>query len=93
MSSLAFIRGWRWHLNHLISKDRLPFTVAYVASVVFTLLAVLVIRNYILSLLCAVWQLVMVVSYLVSYLPGGQLGLSMLGRSMVRGASASLLPI
>jgi hypothetical protein len=74
--SLAFIKGFKAHLGHLFSKDRLVYTGAYLSSMFFTLYFTLIKKNTILLLLCSLLQMIALVWYVGSYMPGGTSGLS-----------------
>jgi cellulose synthase/poly-beta-1,6-N-acetylglucosamine synthase-like glycosyltransferase len=92
--SFGFLSGWRAHFNHLISESRRAITAAYIGTLFLTLWAVFFVKNYFLTILFLVIQLITVVWYYVSYLPGGSYGLSMFGRGILQSATrGSGLPI
>eukprot|EP01024_Parvocaulis_polyphysoides_P055373 TRINITY_DN5661_c0_g4_i1.p2 TRINITY_DN5661_c0_g4~~TRINITY_DN5661_c0_g4_i1.p2 ORF type:complete len:235 (-),score=20.85 TRINITY_DN5661_c0_g4_i1:415-1119(-) len=73
---LAFsaLRGWKQSFNHMTSKERLPFTAGYIASVLGTLYAAMMMHSYLLSLFCSGIQVIALIYYIVSYFPGGAQG-------------------
>lgn len=71
MTSFAVLRGPLEQARHMFSMQRLPFTSAYLGSMVTTLYAALVLHSYLLVLLCAVVQASSITSYVLSYVPGG----------------------
>ncbi|GFR48498.1 hypothetical protein Agub_g10397, partial [Astrephomene gubernaculifera] len=80
MAGFIQLRGWKQQLQHMASPERLPYTLSYVGSVAATLYAALVMRSYLLSLLCSGLQVVALLYYLLSYFPGGANGVKfMLG--------------
>ncbi|KIY48540.1 SFT2-domain-containing protein [Fistulina hepatica ATCC 64428] len=82
------------HLKHLISKDRLPFSLTYFASLALTLyfsLGVMTSRSFHNSWLNCVLQIVALVSYIAAYFPGGTQTLR-LGGSLALSGASSLLP-
>ncbi|KAI0742694.1 ER-to-golgi vesicle protein transport Sft2 [Daedaleopsis nitida] len=79
------------HLKHLISKERLPFSIAYLASLGLTLYFSLGAQSYLGSLIGAIVQVVALVSYVLAYFPGGTQTLRFGGQMALRGAG-SLLP-
>jgi hypothetical protein len=92
IASLGALRGWRQMARAVVAKDRLPFTAAYVASLIATLYASLVMHSYLMSLLSCVAQIGALLYYLLSFFPGGTSGLSTvssgalsLGGAAVRG--------
>ncbi|KAI9296246.1 SFT2-domain-containing protein [Neoconidiobolus thromboides FSU 785] len=83
-TSFGLLKGPRSHFKHVFSKERLPFTACYFGSMGLTLISALIIGSKILTLLSFIIQLVALVWYFASYLPGGS-------AAMARSA-ASLLP-
>ncbi|KDR74067.1 hypothetical protein GALMADRAFT_250801 [Galerina marginata CBS 339.88] len=79
------------HFKHLISKERLPFSAVYFASLGLTLYFSLGAQSYIGSLLAGAVQVIALVSYVLAYFPGGTQTLRMGGSLALRGAG-SLLP-
>ncbi|KAF8936338.1 SFT2-domain-containing protein [Dissophora ornata] len=88
MTSFALLKGPMAHLKALTSRERLPFTGAYVGSMVFTLYASLVANSFILTIIGTVVEILALVYYFTSYSPfsGRQLRF---GSSMAGG----LLPV
>ncbi|KAF9209018.1 protein transport protein sft2 [Haplosporangium sp. Z 27] len=69
MASFALLRGPMTHLKALISKERLPFTGAYIGSMVFVLYSSLVANSYILTIIGTVIEVLALVYYFTSYSP------------------------
>eukprot|EP00158_Paraphelidium_tribonemae_P001500 Partr_v1_DN24473_c0_g1_i4_m66586 putative SFT2 domain containing len=88
VAAFAMLRGPKAFFIHLMSADRQLFTAAYFGSMLLTLFAVIAIRNYFIIIICALIQLVAIVWYYVSYLPGGSAGMSWITRAFVRSASS-----
>ncbi|GJE88944.1 ER-to-golgi vesicle protein transport Sft2 [Phanerochaete sordida] len=80
------------HMKHLVSKERLPFSFAYITSLALTLYFSLGAHSYIGSLICAIIQVFALVSYVLAYFPGGVQTLRFGSQMALRGAG-SLLPI
>ncbi|TFK81934.1 ER-to-golgi vesicle protein transport Sft2 [Polyporus arcularius HHB13444] len=80
------------HIKHLMSKERLPFSIAYLASLALTLYFSLGAHSYLGSLLGAIVQVIALVSYVAAYFPGGIQTLRFGGQMALRGAG-SLLPL
>ncbi|KAJ1643262.1 protein transport protein sft2 [Coemansia asiatica] len=91
IAGVALLRGPRAHTRHLLSRDRLLFSVSYFGSVFFTLFFSAVAHSYLGTLLFVVAQVVALVWYVVSYFPGGSAGLQSTTASLASGAR-SLLP-
>ncbi|KAK0041230.1 protein transport protein SFT2 [Biomphalaria pfeifferi] len=75
LSSFALLWGPMNHFKHLFSVGRLPFTTTYFGSMLATLYFSLWVQSTVLTIVFAVAQIVALVWYLVSYIPGGQTGL------------------
>ena len=56
LSSLGALKGWRTMGAHMLSRDRLPFTAAYVGSLFGTIYAAIFMHSYLFSLLFCVAQ-------------------------------------
>ncbi|KAJ2452572.1 protein transport protein sft2, partial [Coemansia sp. RSA 2336] len=82
ISGIALLRGPRAHTKHLLSKDRLLFTVSYFTSVFFTLFFSTIMHTYLGTLLAVIVQVVALVWYVVSYFPGGTNGLQATTRNL-----------
>ncbi|KAH9976637.1 ER-to-golgi vesicle protein transport Sft2 [Lactifluus volemus] len=79
------------HMRHLITKERLPFSIAYLSSLGLTLYFALGPHSYFGSLVGAIVQVFALVSYVLAYFPGGTQTLSFGGQMALRGV-ATLLP-
>lgn len=80
--SFGFLHGFYSYARHLISKERWPFTAIYLVCTIATLWATLSIKKYLLTVPLAIIQVIAMVIYAISYIPGGASGVSLLG-SMV----------
>ncbi|PCH43028.1 ER-to-golgi vesicle protein transport Sft2 [Wolfiporia cocos MD-104 SS10] len=79
------------HIKHLVSRERLPFSVAYVGSLALTLYFSLGAHSYLGSLIGAVIQVIALVSYVLAYFPGGTTTLRFGSQMALRGAG-NILP-
>jgi len=85
MASFGILTGPAAHFSSMLTSDRLPFTVVYVISMLATLYFTFTVggaSGYLLVLGASGCQLVALLWYLISFLPGGSAGLSMLLRGM-----------
>mmetsp|Transcript_10596 Transcript_10596/g.26859 ORF Transcript_10596/g.26859 Transcript_10596/m.26859 type:complete len:239 (-) Transcript_10596:111-827(-) len=78
MSSFIVLRGWKQQLANLTSKERLPFTGGYLASVFGTLYVSLWLHSYILSVFFSAAQVLALCYFVSSFLPGGTAGMKLL---------------
>ncbi|KAF9431769.1 protein transport protein sft2 [Entomortierella beljakovae] len=88
MASFALLRGPTAHLKALISRERLPFTGAYIGSMIFVLYSSLVVNSYILTIIGTIIEILALVYYFTSYSPFST-GSIRLGSRMAGG----LLPV
>ncbi|CRG94939.1 protein transport protein SFT2, putative [Plasmodium gallinaceum] len=78
VSSLAFLKGFSSLYFHLLEKKRLPFTTAYILSLVSTLYFTVISPLYLLALITSIVQVLALISFIVSYIPGGSEAIKML---------------
>ncbi|KAF8642914.1 hypothetical protein AX16_009302 [Volvariella volvacea WC 439] len=79
------------HLKHLVSKERLPFSLVYFGSLALTLYMALGAQSYFGSLIFGAIQVIALLAYVVAYFPGGTQTLRLGGSLALRGAG-NLLP-
>lgn len=85
MASFGIMKGPYEHLVSMFTADRMLFTTIYFGSILATLYLTCTkggMKGYALVLIASGVQLVALLWYLVSFLPGGTMGLSMVGRAM-----------
>ncbi|KAF6213933.1 hypothetical protein GE061_011661 [Apolygus lucorum] len=73
--SFSFLWGPMTHLKHLFSKERFWFTFTYVSTMSMTLYFALYQHSTPFTVLSAVFQLIALLWFLMSYIPGGHTGL------------------
>ena len=96
LGSFSCLWGPCNHLTHLFSKERLPFTSVYLGTLSATLYFALALQSYVLTSVAAVGQVIVLVWFVISYIPGGQTGMKFFARicsSMCRRGSGNVLPI
>ena len=94
--SFSLLWGPWAHLRHVLSRDRLPFTSVYVASLAATLYCSLHLHSTPLTVVCGLCQLAALLWFVISHVPGGQRGLqlfSSLCSSAVRTTASRTLPV
>ncbi|XP_073991017.1 uncharacterized protein [Rhodnius prolixus] len=94
--SFSFLWGPLHHLRHLFSKERLCFTLSYFSSLALTLYFALYQKSSPLTLVSAVAQVIALLWFLVSYIPGGHTGLlffTKLFSSAVASSVSKTLPV
>ncbi|KAF7373368.1 Protein transport protein SFT2 [Mycena sanguinolenta] len=88
MFGFSVLIGPMNHIRHLVTSERLPFTLVYFSSLGLTLYFALGLHSQLGSLVAAVVQVLALVSYVLAYFPGGSATLRLAGSTAVR----SLLP-
>ncbi|KAG0515055.1 hypothetical protein BDA96_10G246300 [Sorghum bicolor] len=83
IGSFFALKGPKNQLYHMISKERLPFTVGFVGSMVATIYVSMVLHSYILSVFFSVLQVLALAYYAISYFPGGSAGMKFLSSALV----------
>jgi hypothetical protein len=86
MGSFALLRGPAAHCNGMISKERLPFTVLYLGSMLGTMYCTFTAggaKGYMSVLFMSAVQLLALLWYLVTFLPGGAQGMKVLTAAIV----------
>ncbi|XP_031481640.1 protein transport protein SFT2-like [Nymphaea colorata] len=78
IGSFFALKGPKNQLAHMSSKERLPFTLGFIGSMVGTIYVSMVLHSYILSVLFSVLQVLALSYYALSYFPGGSAGLKFL---------------
>jgi len=90
ISSFALLWGPYNHLKHLLSAARLPFTATYFGSMIATMYFALSLQSVILTVIFAVIQVLALVWYVVSYIPGGHTGLKFFTKIFYAAASKTV---
>lgn len=81
MGSFAILKGPMEHLKGMCAADRLPFTTVYLASMMSTLYFTFTVggaSGYVTVLASSGLQLLALLWYLVTFLPGGSAGMGLL---------------
>ncbi|XP_021274305.1 protein transport protein SFT2-like [Herrania umbratica] len=82
VGSFFALKGPRNQFAHMSSKERLPFTLGFVGSMVGTIYVSMWLHSYILSVLFSVLQVITLSYYAMSYFPGGSAGLKFLSSTL-----------
>ena len=85
MGSFAILRGPYAHLSGMLTADRLPFTIVYVASMLATLYFTFSVRGasgYVTVMVSSGLQLLALLWYLITFLPGGSQGMKVLTQAI-----------
>jgi Got1/Sft2-like family len=86
MGSFGILKGPMDHLQSMFTADRMFFTTIYFGSMFMTLYLTFTkggIKGYALVMAASAAQLLALLWYLVSFLPGGAMGLQLVARAMV----------
>ncbi|KAL6839474.1 hypothetical protein ACP4OV_030744 [Aristida adscensionis] len=83
IGSFFALKGPKNQLYHMISKERLPFTLGFVGSMIATIYVSMVLHSYILSVFFSVLQVLALAYYAISYFPGGSAGMKFLSSTLM----------
>ncbi|XP_063973074.1 vesicle transport protein SFT2C [Diachasmimorpha longicaudata] len=92
LMSFCFLWGPISYMKSLLTPERRCFTLSYFATLAGTLYFALHLQSTPLTVLCAVLQIIALLSFLVSHIPGGTAGLMFFGR-LFRSSASPTLPI
>ena len=87
MSSFCILTGPSAHMQSMLTYERMPFTIIYMASMIATLYFTFSFggaSGYVMVLGASGCQMVALLWYLISFLPGGSAGLSFVLAAMWR---------
>ncbi|KAG8843095.1 protein transport protein sft2 [Tulasnella sp. 330] len=90
MFGFAVLSGPINHLKHLAAPERLPFSMAYVGSLVATIYFSVGRTSYIGSIIGAIVQIIALITYIAAYFPGGTQTIRFGGQMLLRGAGSAL---
>ncbi|KIO27807.1 hypothetical protein M407DRAFT_243258 [Tulasnella calospora MUT 4182] len=90
MFGFAVLSGPINHLKHLVAPERLPFSAAYIGSLIATLYFSVVQQSYLGSIIGAIVQIIALITYIAAYFPGGTQTIRFGGQMLLRGAGSSL---
>ncbi|RWR95030.1 Vesicle transport protein [Cinnamomum micranthum f. kanehirae] len=82
IGSFFALKGPKNQLSHMSSRERLPFTLGFLGSMVGTIYVSMVLHSYVLSVLFSVIQVLALSYYSLSYFPGGSAGLKFLSSTL-----------
>ncbi|KAG8365176.1 hypothetical protein BUALT_Bualt18G0077100 [Buddleja alternifolia] len=82
IGSFFALRGPKNQFYHMSSKERLPFTLGFIGSMVGTIYVSMVLHSYVLSVFFSVLQVMALAYYAISYFPGGSAGLKFISSSL-----------
>lgn len=81
LSSFVILKGPRSFAEHLTQRKKLPFSSAYIVSLIGTLWATLIKRSLIFTAIFAIIQSLALLYFVASYFPFGTTTLNAIGRS------------
>lgn len=69
--AVTFLKSFDGLLEHMMSSKRIPFTIALFSSLITTVIFTLIKPLYILGLLSSIIEVIVLFSFLGSFIPGG----------------------
>jgi hypothetical protein len=89
LASVSWLKGPAAFASAVMQRDKLPFTIAYAVGLIGTLWATIIVKSYIFTGLFVATQVVGLLYFMASYVPGGKVVLNFFGR--LSGKAARLL--
>ncbi|KAL6330194.1 hypothetical protein AAG906_040115 [Vitis piasezkii] len=83
IGSFFALKGPKNQLAHMFSRERLPFTLGFISSMVGTIYVSMVLHSYVFSVLFSVLQVLALSYYAISYFPGGSAGMKFLSSTLI----------
>ena len=90
LSSFSVLKGHQAFQAHLITRERLPFTIGYLGSLLGTLYSALWAKTYLLTIFFSLAQIIGLLYFLLSYFPGGASALTYMGGVCMSGVKACI---
>jgi hypothetical protein len=81
--SFIFIYGTVEYFRMLFSKERFLFTLLFLSSIFVGLYFAFTGTNYFISVICSVIQIITLIVFTLSFIPGGRTGISFLGSMLM----------
>lgn len=79
LTSFLFYYGTKAYFQKLCAKERFIFTSSFFGSIFLGIFCAILNEFFFLSLLCAAVQLLSLIVFVLSFIPGGQTGISAIG--------------
>jgi len=89
-ASFSVLWGFSSFMRHLVSAERLPFTGMYIGSLFATLYFAIGLQSYVLTVIGIIFQVISLLSFIISYLPGGVTGMKYLVQMITSSVGRSL---
>jgi len=83
MLSFGVLNGPKTQLKNILAKERLPYTIVYLLSMVLSLYAAIIKSSFIWTIVASVVQLLALLWFIFTYLPNGTSNLSRMTRSIL----------
>ena len=90
--SFGFLHGFVSYSKHLMSPKKAAYSAWFILSTIGTLYAALKLKSYILTVLFAVIQMAGMLTFAVSYIPGGSSGISFMSSMITSSIKSRFSP-
>lgn len=80
MGSFAILKGPQAYASELVAREKLPFSGAYIVSLMGTIVSTIILKSYPLTAVFGVLQFFSLLYFLASYVPGGKAALNAVGK-------------
>jgi hypothetical protein len=79
LTSFIFVYGTKKYFEILFSQQRFAFTCLFLGSIILGIIFAWS-QYFLLSILCSIFQLISLIVFTLSFIPGGKAGISFIGR-------------
>ena len=79
--SFLFYHGTKNYITKLFDKKRFIITILFLCSIILGLIFSLG-KHYFISLLCSIFQLISLILFILTFVPGGKMGINCIKRKM-----------
>ena len=79
--SFLFYHGTKNYIVKLFEKKRFYITILFICSIIFGLIFSIG-KHYFISLLCSLFQLISLILFVLTFIPGGKYGINCIKRKM-----------
>jgi len=83
MLSFGILNGPKTQLKSLLAKERIPYTIIYILSMILSLYAAIIKSSFLWTIVASIIQLLALLWFIFTYLPNGTSNLSRVTRSIL----------
>lgn len=90
--SFGFLHGFVSYSKHLMSKKKIVYSIWFIMATIATLHVALSLKSYILTVIMALVQMAGMLTFIISYVPGGSSGISFMSSMVTSSIKSRFAP-